>query len=201
VRLARLSDAGVAAQVLATAFTGYPWMAWTVDPRDHTARLRGLYLATLQHLVVPYGAAWVAEQRTTAGTELVGAAGWLTPASNPPAPVWEKIAEIEQQLRGERWEHHSRAEAELACLRSPKPHWLLGAIGILPQHQGRGVARRLLRPGLQQAEAEGFAVCLETSSPANVAMYQRLGFTVTGTVTIDGGGPRVWAMQRPTGPG
>jgi hypothetical protein len=37
---------------------------------------------------------------------------------------------------------------------------------------------------------------LETATPANVGMYEALGFAVTGTYRISGGGPEFWSMWR-----
>lgn len=196
VRAAESSDVDSAAAVLAAAFIGYPWTSWTVDPRDHGTRLRELYRMVLGELVLPYGASWVAEQHAEAGPSLVGVAGWLTPRSDPPAELWQTLAAVEQRRRGDRWEQHLRAEAQLEDLRPSEPHWLLGTVGVLPQHRGQGIARRLLAPGLEAAAAEGVEAHLETSSLLNVGLYRRLGFTVTATVEIVEGGPTVWLMRR-----
>jgi ribosomal protein S18 acetylase RimI-like enzyme len=58
------------------------------------------------------------------------------------------------------------------------PHWHFGPIGVEPAAQGRGVGRLLMEPfcaALDRAAAVGF---LETDEPANVAYYQKFGFTV-----------------------
>jgi ribosomal protein S18 acetylase RimI-like enzyme len=191
-------DVKAAAAVLAVAFSDYPWAAWTVDSSQHEIRLEALYRAVLEHLVVPFGAAWVCEHHTTSGTCVVGVAGWLTPLSNPPARVWTCVEPIEREWRGDRWEQHLRAEEQLDLVRPHGRHWLLGTVGVHPQHRGRGIGRQLLRPGLETAAACGEEVRLETSTATNVAFYQGLGFIVTETVEIRGGGPKVWLMQRPS---
>lgn len=196
VRSAEPPDVDSAAAVLAAAFIGYPWTTWTVDPRDHATRLWELYRTVLRDLVLPYGASWVAEQHTEAGPSVVGVACWITPRTNPPAALWQTLAAVEQRWRGDRWEQHLRAEAQLEDLRPSTPNWLLGTVGVQPQHRGQGIAQRLLAPGLEAAAAEGVDAHLETSSLPNVDLYRRLGFTVTATVEIVGGGPTVWLMRR-----
>jgi GNAT superfamily N-acetyltransferase len=196
IREAMLADVEVAAEVLADAFIGYPWTTWTVDARDHTARMRRLYRAVLEQLVLPFGAAWVAEENSPTHGRLIGVAGWLTPASVPTPKVQQALALLEEDARGNRWQHHLRAEAQLESLRPDTPHWLLGAVGVHLRHRRRGIGARLLSPGLDAASAAGADAHLETSSPGNVAVYRRLGFTVIATTQIHGGGPMVWLMRR-----
>jgi ribosomal protein S18 acetylase RimI-like enzyme len=196
VRPAAPSDVAEAADVLAVSFTGYPWTAWTVDSRNHTARLQQLFRAVLSHLVLPFGASWVVEQHLEHGSCLVGVAGWLTPASDPPLGVWQELEAVEARLRGDRLVAHQRAEAQLQPLRPDGTHWLLGTVGVHPDHRGRGLAARLLHPGLDAAAQERTEVWLETSSLANVRLYRRCGFEVTAQAEIDQGGPTVWVMRR-----
>jgi ribosomal protein S18 acetylase RimI-like enzyme len=199
IREATAADVGPAARTLAAAFTGYPWTAWTVDERDHTDRLEALYRAMLGTVVVPHGRVWLCEDRSADPAPVIGVAGWLTPRSNPPAEVREELATVEQRLRGDRHDQHLAAEAVLDQHRPRTPHWLLGVVGVLSEHRGRGVAVGLLQPGLTQAAADGVPVHLETSDPRNVALYRRLGFEVTTTVELLGGAPPVWLMRRDPG--
>jgi len=47
---------------------------------------------------------------------------------------------------------------------------------------------------LRSASRQGLPVCLETSSPANVALYRRHGFEATAEVRLSDG-PPVWFMR------
>lgn len=64
--------------------------------------------------------------------------------------------------------------------------WHLAFLVADPEHQGRGVGRRLLDHMLERLDADGASVWLECERP-NVALYERFGFAVTDEV----GGPRV----------
>jgi len=63
---------------------------------------------------------------------------------------------------------------------------VLVMLNVSPQWQGRGVARKLIAAVAETARAEG-AICLIVATsnddlPA-LALYQRLGFTITGVLT------------------
>ena len=196
VRRARPSDLDAAAELLAEVFTDYPWMTWTVEATDRRARLTALYRHVLGALVLPHGAAWVCETRDRDEVRLVGAAGWLTPRTQPPASTLQELAAVEAHWRGNRREPHERAEALLQPLRPTGPSWFLGTLGVLPDHRGQGLAERLLRPGLESAAAEGVEALLETSAPRNVTLYERLGFDIKAAVKVAPEGPTVWMMRR-----
>jgi len=65
------------------------------------------------------------------------------------------------------------------------PHWYLGVLATHPAHAGRRLGRAVMRPGLAAAAAGGLPSYLETTNPGNVALYQRSGWTVTGTTRVD----------------
>jgi ribosomal protein S18 acetylase RimI-like enzyme len=75
------------------------------------------------------------------------------------------------------------------------PHWYLGVLGTAPAHQGRGLGPAVAQPGLAAASAAGAPAFLETGVERNVALYERLGFVVTGVIDTPGL-PRGWCMRR-----
>ncbi len=58
--------------------------------------------------------------------------------------------------------------------------WYLSIIGILPDHQGRGLGGDLVRPVLEEADRAGRATYLETFTPRNISFYERLGYRAVG---------------------
>lgn len=60
-----------------------------------------------------------------------------------------------------------------------EPHWYLESLGVHPRAQRHGWGRRVTRPGLERADDAGLTCYVETSDPANVPFYGRLGFQVT----------------------
>jgi ubiquinone/menaquinone biosynthesis C-methylase UbiE/ribosomal protein S18 acetylase RimI-like enzyme len=57
-------------------------------------------------------------------------------------------------------------------------HYYILAVGVAPSEQGKGMGGVLLRSALRLADERGVPCYLETASPRNVALYERLGFRV-----------------------
>lgn len=183
-----------AAGVLAEAFDGYSWTAWTVGADRHRERLANLFAATLTTVGLPYGDVWAALD-THGHPQAV--AVWLRSDRSVPDEVWAEVAAGNAEHAGDRHAAMLAAEAACAPLRAAEPAFLLATVGVRPAGQGGGVGSRLLRPGLVEADRAALPATLETSASANLRFYRRCGFEVTGEVTVPGGGPRVWAMRRP----
>jgi ribosomal protein S18 acetylase RimI-like enzyme len=78
------------------------------------------------------------------------------------------------------------------------PVWYLQAMGVHPRAQRRGVGGRLMAAGLDRADAAGLPCYLQTSDPANIAYYERFGFTVTQpAIETYPDGPTYIGMRRP----
>jgi ribosomal protein S18 acetylase RimI-like enzyme len=57
-------------------------------------------------------------------------------------------------------------------------HWHLGPVGVLPQHQAKGIGSELLRRFCREVDACMSPAYLETDTDSNVRFYQRFGFAV-----------------------
>ena len=79
---------------------------------------------------------------------------------------------------------------------TPFPHWYLQGLGVTHEHQGQGLASKLLKPMLERMDKEGLPCFLETQSPRNVALYEHLGFRVAEEGTVPGSDLKSWAMLR-----
>ena len=77
-----------------------------------------------------------------------------------------------------------------------EPHWYLWALGVSPDHQGKGIGGRLIGPVMAQADNEGVPCYLEVGTETNVAFYEKRGFMVIwdGDAPIEG--VHVWMMLR-----
>jgi ribosomal protein S18 acetylase RimI-like enzyme len=75
-------------------------------------------------------------------------------------------------------------------------HWYLPYLGVEPAHQGKGTGSRLLKPVLEQADADGLPCFLETASERTIRLYERHGFVIIREGNTLRGGPRLWAMLR-----
>ena len=68
--------------------------------------------------------------------------------------------------------------------------------GLTVDWQGRGIGSALIKFGLARARESDVAVVLETGTPRNVPLYERLGFHVVEVAVSPEGGPHVWFMRR-----
>jgi ribosomal protein S18 acetylase RimI-like enzyme len=82
---------------------------------------------------------------------------------------------------------------------SGRTHWFLAALAVEPGFQGQGIGGRLLRAGLERADARQQPVYLYTETERNVAFYLRHGFSVAERLDYGGGELTLWTMARPAG--
>lgn len=75
--------------------------------------------------------------------------------------------------------------------------WYLHFVGVRSAHRGKGWGGRIIREGLARADAQGLPSWLETATPENVPLYQRLGFVIQREWDVPRGGPHFWGMMRP----
>ncbi|WP_017610067.1 GNAT family N-acetyltransferase [Nocardiopsis xinjiangensis] len=191
IREATAEDVENAADALTAAFIDYPFTRHTIAGDDHEVRLREFQRLFLAEIGLPHGRVWVSD-----GLEAV--AVWSIPDGGA-GPALERLLSRMVKLAGDRAHAHASAEAAMEPHRPQEPAWFLGTVGVRPSAQGRGLGRAVIEPGLAAADAEGVPAFLETSTEANVKVYEALGFETTAEYELPDGGPRTWAMlRRPT---
>ena len=132
-----------------------------------------------------------------------GAACWLPPTRPFPSFLGMVRAGMLRVPFRFGWNGFQRLSAfdhvatALHRVHAPGPHWYLWAIGVEPEHQGRGLAGSLMQPVLARADAEGLPCYLETHKETNVRIYQRYGFEVVAESGAAGHPGNIWAMIRP----
>ncbi len=72
----------------------------------------------------------------------------------------------------------------------------LAVIGVAAESRGQGLAGRLLRALLAEADQLRQPVYLETETEGNVGLYERFGFRVLKQITIPPPALPVWEMLR-----
>jgi ribosomal protein S18 acetylase RimI-like enzyme len=75
------------------------------------------------------------------------------------------------------------------------PHWYLYNLAIIPKHQGKSFATRLLKPKLAILDKLRLPCFLETSD-RNITLYQHFGFEVVERVSLPKLEEDVWFMLR-----
>ncbi|HLU35595.1 MAG TPA: GNAT family N-acetyltransferase [Thermomicrobiales bacterium] len=189
IRLATIDDVPRLASTLTDAFEHYAFTRHTIAADNHRSRLQRFNELFLGEIGIPHGKVWMAN-----GGE--AAAIWTTPESTG---IFEAFTRLEPEfawLAGDRAHCHASAEATMQRYRPSEPVWFLGSVGVHPAHQGKGLGRAVIQPGLDAAKKAGVPAFLETSDPGNVRFYERLGFDITAEYDLPDGGPRTWSMIR-----
>lgn len=192
IRPGEPADVDGVTDVLAAAFADYAWTRHTVAADDHLRRVRDLQRLFVERIGLPHGRVWVAD----GADGVVAAAVWTTPESTGVGEAFAELTDLLPELSGDRAAAAASAEQALAPHRPTEPVWFLATVGVHPEWQGKGLGRAILTPGLEAAEAAGVPAFLETSEPANLAFYRKLGFEITAEIPLPDNGPTTWTLRR-----
>jgi len=78
----------------------------------------------------------------------------------------------------------------------PGPHWYLWGLAVDPDHQGKGIGRSLLQPGLENAKKALLPFYLETHVEGNLPFYLKCGFELVHSGQVPGSDLRFWCFLR-----
>ncbi|MFJ8563863.1 GNAT family N-acetyltransferase [Streptomyces sp. NPDC093514] len=195
IRFARPAESGAVAALLARAFADDPVMAWMVPAAERERRITRYFRLAQRQQRPRAGAVRVA---ATGEGRLLAAALWSGPGRWKPSPL-QDLAALPRYagvfgLRG--MPRAGEVQNAMHEVHPRTPHWYLPSVGTDRGLQGRGVGSALLRQQLADCDRLGQPAYLESSAPANVPFYERLGFRVTGEIRLPGGGPTLWPMWR-----
>ncbi len=192
-------DIPAANQVLAAAFFDYPLLRWLYPNEKQRINMVEDFTSIALNVCYRYGEVYVSSP------DFEGVAGWLPPGEAPfsfrqillSVPL---LKLVRFGMGGARrlqpfGDFIDRKHRELA----PFLHWYLQILGVSPEHQGKGISRRLLSPMLERIDREGLPCFLETNVENNVHIYERFGFRLLSEDTVPGTELKSYAMLRETG--
>jgi GNAT superfamily N-acetyltransferase len=183
------ADVPMLSWVLARAFHDDPVMAWCVpDPIERRARLPLLFAT--------YAEVFLAHGETYRAGATAGAALWAPPGAHPIPDHHQDWFEARMDLiLGEDADRAGEVDALLEEHHPAQPCYFLQLVGVVPEHQGRGLGGQLLTAVLDRCDATGTPAYLEATSPANRRLYEHHGFHVVSRLTVPRG-PTLWPMWR-----
>jgi GNAT superfamily N-acetyltransferase len=186
IKSATITDEAAVIAVLTLAFSTDPVTRWVrPDPQQYLAHFPAAVRA-VGGKAFAHGSAYYVEG-------YAGAALWLPPEVQPAEA--EQNAVIESTV-GEREQGDLLAVVEQMRRSHPKElHWYLPYLGIDPIHQGHGYGAALMEHALVFCDRTHTLAYLEATSPRNMALYQRHGFEVLGTIQV-GKSPPLFPMLR-----
>lgn len=186
--LALPGDADTIGQITADAFRNDPFNLWlfgSADPLYPVFRL----LARRQYL--PHGFVY------RLGDE--GAAMWMLPGGQFDMPIVAMPEILWLALTRTTSGGIKRISRTIDAMESNHPtipHAYLFTIGVRPEHQGKGLGRKLIRPVLDACDRDSLPAYLENSNPANSSFYRSCGFERVRMIHPIDGSPPLEAMLR-----
>jgi GNAT superfamily N-acetyltransferase len=123
---------------------------------------------------------------------------WIPPGESELTDAEEQqVQPLLRQLLGSRATHVVQL-LERFDEAHPKdvPHYYLSLFGTHPLQRGRGVGMRLLAENLTRIDEQGMPAYLESSNPANIARYERVGFERRTSFSTPDGSRTVATMWR-----
>lgn len=188
LRSAKPADAPEATEILAAAFADDPVLNWALpDPR----LMGSLFGALARSLYLRRGFGHIDGSAATL---------WAPPGvpSDPPTLAFLGFAARVFAVGGLAALKRMKRSADLLERHHPKtPHYYLFAVGVRPHLAGRGLGGRIIRAGLERADAEGAPAYLENSKPRNTPLYERLGFVAGEELRFAPDAPPLLLMTRP----
>ncbi|GIF77449.1 GNAT family N-acetyltransferase [Asanoa siamensis] len=118
------------------------------------------------------------DQRVEHGTVWVAGGGrsvamWDAPDARPDE---SPTLAVSDEARARLADYHRTLGA---LLPRDEPIWYLCTLATHPSFAGRRLGREVMLPGLEAAAADGLPAYLETTTEANVGLYERAGWRVT----------------------
>jgi GNAT superfamily N-acetyltransferase len=178
-------------ETLAQAFQTDPALSWILpDPGHRERALRGLF-----RVLVP------ADVRAGVALRSDGdeaAALWRAPGQADSGTL-EFLRSVLPLIAtfGTTLPRGLKVQGSIDAHRPKGRFWYLHYVGVRPDHQGKGHGGRIIRAQTAVADAEGVPCWLETATPENVPLYERLGFVTQIEWDVPGCGPHFWGMMRP----
>ncbi|MCX6433481.1 MAG: GNAT family N-acetyltransferase [Actinobacteria bacterium] len=187
VRPALPTDRAAVVATIVAAFTGDP--AWTWLLGADFSRLAPLFAGALFDQRVDGGTVWMTEDAASVSL-------WDPPGSVDPLVEEAAWAPFHAAAGAGAAARFAAYEGALDRVSPTWSYWYLGVLATRPERAGRGLATAVMAPGLSRADADGLDACLETSTLANRAFYDRRGFVESTLVDLPDA-PDTWWLRRP----
>jgi GNAT superfamily N-acetyltransferase len=191
-RRARVEDSDAMTETIATAFYSDPLWSWAFADAARRAEHFRVWWRVFVDACFRNDWTWVTEHCESVAIWAPPGARELSDADE------ERLVELVVDLIGG---DHAKAvlqvllEFESAHPRAV-PHYYLSIVGTHDDHRGHGIGEALLAENLKLVDEQHMPAYLESSNPANLKRYMRLGFEPIGEIPIPDGRPAVVTMWR-----
>jgi len=186
-RIAAASDVDQITATLWAAFASDPLWTWAFPSADKL----DVWWRFLVEAAIPYRWVWVLGDYDAVSV-------WIPPGERELSEADEqRVAPLMRELLG------ARADGVMALLdrfdRShphDEQHYYLSLLASHPEQRGRGLGMRLLAENLARIDERSMPAYLESSNPANIGRYERVGFRPVGSFSTPDDSHTVTTMWR-----
>lgn len=196
IRRATAADRDAAVHTMVSAFATDPMLRWLAPSEADYARMGPAFFGCLFDLRVGGGG----EVRVS--DDVTAVSMWNPPGGNrlgASAVEASWARDVDAVLTAEQRARWPAFDDIMSALHPREAHWYLGVAAVRPGHQGRGLGAAVIRGLLAEPLAHDAPAFLITSNPANVPIYERIGFAVLTQGRLPQG-PSLWGMLRPQPP-
>lgn len=190
-RLAQPAEIAGVVRTLVEAFDQDPVWSWAFpDPQSRAEQHAVVFGMTVAHAVA-HDSAWLTSD---CGAVVTAFGPGMNEMSDADA---EHFPTVLSDLLGdhahavialfERFEHARPVDI---------PHLYVSLLGVRHQARGHGIGMALLAHVVEQANAQGIGVYLESSNGANDRLYESAGFSVHSSIPVAPGRPAINTMWR-----
>jgi len=192
IRPVEAHDVRGMSRLLACAFEHDPWMSWIFQESEFRVTLAQAWMRVEVECAAIMGTSWALLDKD----EIVGGTIWAPPGRDLHEggtfrQLWYLVLGANPDRAGELREGLSM----IGEMHPKEPHYYLNTVGIKPDLVGRGHGGAIIQYTLDLADQTRDACYLESSSPRNVPLYQRLGFEVVNEIVMPNG-PTMCSMWR-----
>lgn len=188
-RVAVADELAALTETLTLAFREDPVWSWGFSVRERgLAGMRAAWRLFLNS-ALGYGWVWRTEDFSAVAVWVPFGKPDLLPEDE------ERFEPLMRETLGDGADRLLKAFEPFEEARPSEPHYYLSLLGTHPGRRGEGWGMGLLADTLARIDAEGSAAYLESSNPANLPRYERLGFAVFDQLDL-GEGKSVAQMWR-----
>jgi ribosomal protein S18 acetylase RimI-like enzyme len=186
-RVATQTDLPRVTEILRAAFRNDPLWSWVFPDPDKLA----VWWRFLIGSALRYPWVFVADDHVAASVWIPAGGSELTPSEEDEVePLLEELLGARAAMALELLERFDAAHP------GERPHYYLSLLGVQPDRRGAGFGMGLLAENLARIDAEGVPAYLESSNPANLRRYERLGFQRIGEFSTPDDSHTVTTMWR-----
>ena len=192
IRRAEFGDVRELSLVLARAFGEDPFMSWLFPEPTYRLKLVQAWMRVEVANALEMDASWV----SMISNEIVAGTIWSPPGRDlHESGTFSQLWYLVLGANPDRTSELAQGLSMIGSSHPDEPHFYLNTVGVQPSLAGQGHGGAIIGHTLDLADVDGQPCYLESSSPRNIPLYERLGFEVIHEIALPNG-PKMWGMWR-----